>query len=293
MSASQASARVVQATLTWFDKAARDLPWRRSNCTPWGVLVSEVMLQQTQVDRVVPIWHSWLKRWPTPADLAATDLGTVLRAWGRLGYPRRAQRLHAAARVITEQYDGEVPAADDELRALPGVGEYTAAAVRAFAFGQPSVVLDTNVRRVIARAFQGRELPVAHLTKPERMLAQTLVEAAGTEGARWAAAVMELGALVCVARAPRCQECPIRLHCHWQLAGMPANATPRSQQPRFTGSDRQVRGLILARLREGSVPIGTMDLVWPDADQRQRALIALQAEGLVVTRRGRYRLPDR
>ncbi len=293
MSASQASARVVQATLTWFDKAARDLPWRRSNCTPWGVLVSEVMLQQTQVDRVVPIWHSWLERWPTPADLAATDLGTVLRAWGRLGYPRRAQRLHAAARVITEQYDGEVPAADDELRALPGVGEYTAAAVRAFAFGQPSVVLDTNVRRVIARAFQGRELPVAHLTKPERMLAQTLVEAAGTEGARWAAAVMELGALVCVARAPRCQECPIRLHCHWQLAGMPANATPRSQQPRFTGSDRQVRGLILARLREGSVPIGTMDLVWPDADQRQRALIALQAEGLVVTRRGRYRLPDR
>jgi A/G-specific adenine glycosylase len=289
----QATPTLVQATLAWFTKAARDLPWRRNTCTPWGVLVSEVMLQQTQVDRVVPVWQAWLERWPTSADLADADLAAILRAWGRLGYPRRAQRLHAAARVLVDQYDGQVPDDDAALRALPGVGEYTAAAVRAFAFGQPSVVLDTNVRRVITRAYSGVALPAAHLTNTERTLAATLVQSAGRHGARWSAAVMELGALVCTTRGPLCHDCPIRAQCSWFQTGSPANAAPRRKQPRFTGSDRHVRGLILARLREGSVPIASMDLVWPNDDQRQRALLALQAEGLVTNTRGRYRLPDR
>ncbi|MFM8895832.1 MAG: A/G-specific adenine glycosylase [Actinomycetales bacterium] len=288
----QATPTLVQATLAWFTKAARDLPWRRDSCTPWGVLVSEVMLQQTQVDRVLPVWLAWLERWPTHGDLAAANLGSVLRAWGRLGYPRRAQRLHAAAKVLVDQYHGRVPDDDAALRALPGVGEYTAAAVRAFAFGQPSVVLDTNVRRVIARACSGMALPAAHLTNIERTLAATLVQTAGDEGARWSAAVMELGALVCTTRGPLCGDCPIQAQCSWYQAGRPANVVPRRQQPRFTGSDRQVRGLILAQLREGSVPVAAMDLIWPIDDQRQRALVALQAEGLVITRRGRYRLPD-
>ncbi|MFM7145362.1 MAG: A/G-specific adenine glycosylase [Actinomycetales bacterium] len=288
----QATPTLVQATLAWFTKAARDLPWRRDSCTPWGVLVSEVMLQQTQVDRVLPVWLAWLERWPTPGDLAAADLGSVLRAWGRLGYPRRAQRLHAAAKVLVDQYHGRVPDDDAALRALPGVGEYTAAAVRAFAFGQPSVVLDTNVRRVIARACSGMALPAAHLTNIERTLAATLVQTAGDEGARWSAAVMELGALVCTTRGPLCGDCPIQAQCSWYQAGSPSNVGPRRQQPRFTGSDRQVRGLILAQLREGSVPVAAMDLIWPIDDQRQRALVALKAEGLVITRRGRYRLPD-
>lgn len=291
MSANQASTAVVQATMVWFADAARDLPWRHPSCTPWGVLVSEVMLQQTQVDRVVPVWQAWLDRWPTPADLASTDLASVLRAWGRLGYPRRAQRLHAASIVITEQHGGLVPDQDEALRALPGVGEYTAAAVRAFAFGEPSVVLDTNVRRVLARAIQGQAMPGTHLTNAERTLATTLLHTAGRRGARWSAAVMELGALVCTARSPQCGQCPIRDSCAWQQAGQPANAMPRRQQPRFAGSNRQVRGLILAKLREGSVPTATMDLIWPDTDQRQRALDTLQAEGLVIKRRGRYRLP--
>lgn len=292
ISGNEARTMVVQATLSWFTVAARDLPWRRAECTPWGVLVSEVMLQQTQVDRVVPIWQAWLARWPTPADLAATDLATVLRAWGRLGYPRRAQRLHSASIVITQQHGGQVPEQDDALRALPGVGEYTAAAVRAFAFGQPAVVLDTNVRRVIARACEGTALPLPHLTNAERILATTLLESASGAAARWSAAVMELGALICTARNPRCGDCPIRAYCTWYRTDMPDNAGPRRQQPRFAGSDRQVRGLILARLREGSMPTETIDLIWPDAEQRMRALSALQAEGLVVQKRGSYALPS-
>src|SRR3954470_7118450 len=134
----------------WYADNARDLPWRRPDVSPWAVLVSEVMLQQTPVARVVPAWQEWMQRWPTPADLAAEPAGEAVRAWGRLGYPRRALRLHTAARAIVEQHGGEVPASYDDLRALPGVGDYTAAAVATFAHGRRHVVLDTNVRRVLA-----------------------------------------------------------------------------------------------------------------------------------------------
>lgn len=282
---------LVNGTLRWFDAAARDLPWRRSDCGPWGVLVSEVMLQQTQVDRVLPVWQAWLARWPTPMDLARTDLGTVLRAWGRLGYPRRAQRLHAAAVIITEQFSGQVPTEEVALRSLPGVGEYTAAAVRAFAFGEPAVVLDTNIRRVIARTLRTQALPDNQVTNAERALAASLVAVAADRGARWSAAVMELGALICTARSPKCPQCPVARSCAWQVQGQPATAPHRRRQPRYAGSDRQVRGLILGRLRQGDLPTAEVDFIWPDAGQRQRALQSLQADGLIVQGSDGYRLP--
>src|SRR5690606_7452204 len=138
----------------WFDHAARDLPWRRPECSPWGVLVSEIMLQQTPVVRVLPAWMSWMERWPTPAHLAAASQADAVRAWDRLGYPRRAKRLWECAGEIVRRHGGEVPDDEEELLALPGIGAYTAAAVRSFAFGRRAVVLDTNVRRVIARAWR-------------------------------------------------------------------------------------------------------------------------------------------
>ncbi|TKR22459.1 A/G-specific adenine glycosylase, partial [Cellulomonas hominis] len=194
--------------VAWFDAHARDLPWRHPDRTPWGVLVSEVMLQQTPVVRVEPAWRAWFARWPEPADLAAASPADVLRAWDRLGYPRRALRLQECARAVVERHGGVVPSDADALLALPGIGEYTAAAVRAFAFGLRSVVLDTNVRRVLARVAAGAALPAPALTVGERRLAQAFVPADDARAARWAAASMELGALVCTARSPRCGACP-------------------------------------------------------------------------------------
>ncbi len=189
--------------LTWFDACARDLPWRRPDCTPWGVLVSEIMLQQTPVTRVLPLWQHWLARWPTPADLAAEAPGEAVLMWGRLGYPRRALRLHAAAVTIVERHDGQVPDDHDALLALPGIGGYTAAAVASFAFGRRHPVLDTNVRRLLARAVAGTAQPAtASPTRSESDLAVRLLPEHAARAARWAAATMELGALVCTARAP-------------------------------------------------------------------------------------------
>ena len=157
--------------LQWYDEHARDLPWRRTTATAWGVLVSELMLQQTPVARVLPVYDAWLDRWPTPGDLAAAPVGDAIRAWGRLGYPRRAIRLHAAAVAITEQHGGAVPDTYDALHALPGVGDYTASAVLAFAFGRRQAVLDTNVRRVLARVVTGVEFPPTAVTAAERSVA--------------------------------------------------------------------------------------------------------------------------
>ena len=192
----------------WFDGHARELPWRAADRTPWGVLVSEVMLQQTPVSRVVPAWEAWMRRWPEPADLAGETPGEAVRQWDRLGYPRRALRLHACAVAVVDQHAGRVPESAADLRALPGVGEYTAAAVRAFAFGRRSVVLDTNVRRVLARFAGGQEHPAPSLSVAERSRAEAMVPADDTEAARWSVAVMELGALVCTASAPRCSAVP-------------------------------------------------------------------------------------
>jgi A/G-specific adenine glycosylase len=285
----------VQALLDWYDRTARDLPWRRADATPWGVLVSEVMLQQTPVSRVLPAYQSWIERWPTPSGLAAATPGDAVRAWGRLGYPRRALRLHECATVLVEQHGGEVPTDLEALLCLPGVGAYTARAVAAFAFGQRQPVVDTNVRRVVARAFRGQgEAGPASATRDQAAVA-ALLPAEPAHAARVSVALMELGAMLCSARTPRCADCPLRETCAWRLAGAPAYAGPRSRPQRFTGTDRQVRGLLLEVLRGSTAPVprAALDIVWPDARQRDRALNALIVDGLVdPLPDGRYALPS-
>jgi A/G-specific adenine glycosylase len=278
------AAAVREAVVAWFDAHARDLPWRAPDRTPWGVLVSEVMLQQTPVVRVEPAWRAWMQRWPEPAGLAAASPADVLRAWDRLGYPRRALRLQECARVLVERHDGLVPSGEAALLALPGVGEYTAAAVRAFAFGLRSVVLDTNVRRVLARVAEGAALPAPALTVGERRLAQAFVPDDDAGAARWAAASMELGAVVCTARSPRCDVCPVRELCAWRLAGAPPDVHAlRRRTQAWAGTDRQVRGRIMALLREAlePAPADAVAAVWPDDAQRDRCLASLLADGLV------------
>ena len=280
--------------LEWYAHHARDLPWRAPDVTPWGVLVSEVMLQQTPVDRVLPVYLDWLARWPRPADLAADAAGEAVRRWGRLGYPRRALRLHDAATAVVTRHGGGVPSSYDDLLALPGVGSYTAAAVASFAFGGRHAVLDTNVRRVLARAVVGQEQPAPQLSAAERALAESLVPDEPAVAARWAVAVMELGALVCTSRDPRCTECPLAGACAWQSTGKPAYDGPRRPPQAFSGTDRQVRGLLLAVLRDapGPVPAAALDAVWADAVQRRRALAGLLDDGLVVAREaGDFALP--
>ena len=266
--------------LRWYDRHERPLPWRSS--TPWGVLVSEFMLQQTPVDRVLPLWHGWLERWPRPADLAGATQADVIRAWGRLGYPRRARYLHLAAVRITSDHGGQVPDDEDALRALPGVGEYTAAAVRAFAFGRRSVVLDTNVRRVLARAVDGRARPTPAISAGERATAAAVWPRPDARSARWSAAVMELGALVCTARSPACGSCPVRGRCAWLAAGSPADDAPARRKAVYEGSDRQARGAVLAVARaRDEIPTGDLAALWPDDAQRERAVAGLLADGLL------------
>ncbi len=279
--------------LTWYAENARDLPWRRAVVTPWAVLVSEVMLQQTPVARVEPVYLAWLARWPTPADLAAEAPGAAVRMWGRLGYPRRALRLHAAAVEVVDRYGGELPAGLAGLRSLPGVGDYTAAAVASFAHGGRHPVLDTNVRRVLARASGGVAGAAPAVTVAERVAADALLPDEPAVAARWAVAVMELGALVCTSRAPRCDGCPVRELCAWRAAGFPAyDGAVRRPQP-FAGTDRQVRGLIMAVLRatDGPVPVDAVDSVWAEDEQRKRALESLLADGLAVRTGATLHLP--
>ncbi|WP_296665282.1 A/G-specific adenine glycosylase [Demequina sp.] len=275
---------MVDAVRAWYRETGRDLPWRDGRTSPWGVLVSEVMLQQTPVVRVEPVWRAWMERWPTPADLAAAEQADAVRAWGRLGYPRRAKRLWECARAMVERHGGEVPASLEDLRALPGVGEYTAAAVASFAFGRRAVVLDTNVRRVVGRAWGALALPAAHQTAAERALAASLVPAADADAAEWAVASMELGALVCTARVARCDECPLAGTCAWRAAGNPGlEAAPRRTQP-WHGTDRQVRGRIMALLRAATAPVdvtGHVTLEDVDPGQLDRCLESLVVDGLV------------
>lgn len=280
-----------ESVTAWFAEHARDLPWRHPDCSPWGILVSEVMLQQTPVNRVVGPWRTWLVQWPTPAALAADTAGHAVRAWGRLGYPRRALRLHAAAIAIEERHDGQVPRDVADLLALPGVGTYTAAAVASFAFGEAHPVLDTNVRRVLARLFQGIEFPESSPRAVERQFAAAIMPV-GSEAA-WAAASMELGALVCTAANPSCLMCPVSSHCEWFRAGRPQQARSTRRGRTFVGSDRQVRGMLLQILRDNdeAVPRHRLDSIWADASQRDRALASLISDGLVVHRNGCYQLP--
>ncbi|GAA4698410.1 A/G-specific DNA-adenine glycosylase [Promicromonospora umidemergens] len=285
MTAREATRRtaVRSGVVHWFDGAARDLPWRAPDRTPWGVLVSEVMLQQTPVVRVEPAWRAWLEQWPTPADLAHAATADVLRAWGRLGYPRRALRLQECARVVVERHGGVVPGTEAELRDLPGVGEYTAAAVLAFAYGKRSVVVDTNVRRVLARAVGGAALPAPSYTAAERALATALAPDGDTDAARWAAASMELGALVCTAKAPKCGACPVAALCAWRQAGSPPDAhAERRRTQAWAGTDRQARGRVMAELRQADEPVdrALLTSLWHDPRQLDRAIAGLVEDGL-------------
>jgi A/G-specific adenine glycosylase len=269
--------------IAWYDENARDLPWRQPGTTAWGVLVSEVMLQQTPVVRVEPAWRSWMTRWPTPAALAADPPSEAIRMGGRLGYPRRAMRLHACAAAMVERHNGEVPSDLDQLLALPGVGTYTGRAVATFAYGQRHPVVDTNVRRVVSRAVEGKPDAGPTTTAADLTAMADLLPADEPRAARASIAFMELGAIVCTARAPRCPQCPFQAVCAWRLSGAPPLAGPSRKPQRYAGTDRQVRGLLLEVLRHatGPVPRQRLDLVWTNEIQRARALAGLVEDGLV------------
>jgi A/G-specific adenine glycosylase len=278
------------ALLDWYQHARRDLPWRRPGVTPWQIVVSEFMLQQTPVARVQPVWEDWVRRWPTPSATAAASAADVLRAWGKLGYPRRAKRLHECATVIARDHDDVVPDDVDTLLTLPGVGEYTARAIVCFAYHARVPVVDTNVRRVVARAVRGQA--------DAKPTARDLDEVAGllpkgNAAPTFSVALMELGAIVCTARAPRCGVCPV-IRCAWRAAGQPA--LPGAVRPvqRYAGTDRQVRGRLLDILRGNDSPVSRaqLDVAWTsDIAQRDRALESLLADGLVErTSDGRFAL---
>jgi A/G-specific adenine glycosylase len=276
--------------VAWYADHARELPWRGPHVSPYQVLVSEVMLQQTPVARVLPAYEAWVTRWPTPEALADDEPGEAVRMWGRLGYPRRALRLHAACVAVVERYGGQLPTTVEELLTLPGVGDYTARAVAVFALRQRHAVVDTNVRRVVARLVEGvSDAPVRKADLP-------LVEGLLPEDAPTASiALMELGALVCTAREPACTRCPVSAACAWLAAGRPALDAPVKRPQSYAGTDRQVRGLLLGVLRDATGPVPAAQLrVWSDETQRARALDGLVADGLVdPLPDGRYALPSR
>lgn len=266
-----------EAIINWFAANKRDLPWR--NSTPWGVMVSEFMLQQTPVVRVLPKWNEWMSRWPTPQDLASASTAEIITAWGRLGYPRRALRLHEGAKIISRNFNGKVPDTEEGLRALPGIGDYTAAAIVAFAYDARSLVLDINIRRLFARALDGVEAPKSSPSNQERIARMELIPDADAH--IWAAATMELGALICTSRNPKCEECPLVSMCQWRAAGYPASDLPRKIQS-WHGTDRQCRGVIVQALRENSVlNKGELGKLWPDESQIEKALSTLIKDGLI------------
>jgi A/G-specific adenine glycosylase len=285
---------IAACVTAWYDRNARDLPWRRPGFSAWGTLVSEFMLQQTPVNRVVPRLDEWLARWPTPADLAAVPPGEAVRAWSSLGYPRRALWLHACAVAITERHDGVVPHSVEALLALPGIGDYTARAVAAFAYGKRHPVVDTNIRRVLARAVAGQGEPAPPSTKRDLAAMDAMLPDGEVEARAFNAGMMELGALVCTARSPHCDVCPLRNICAWRSAGYPRYEGQRKPvQKRYEGSDRYVRGLIMRELRGSHVPVTDAEIeqLWEGAAQRKRALASLVSDGLAVRGEGGYLLP--
>jgi A/G-specific adenine glycosylase len=280
-----------RAVLDWAPEGWRELPWRRTR-DPWAVLVSELMLQQTQVARVVPRWREFMARWPTPASCAVEAPAEVVRAWAGLGYNRRALNVHRSAVAIVERHGGEMPSDLAALLALPGIGPYTARAVLAFAFGRDVGVLDTNAGRVVARAAAGRPLP-----RPEaQRLADALVPAG--QGWAWNQAVLDLGATVCTARSPACRRCPLETTCRWRRHGGPdpaiGSAGSSGRQSAFEGSHRQGRGRLLAALRAGPVEAAGLATAcgWPgEADRAAGVAAGLVDDGFArLTGGGRLEL---
>lgn len=278
--------------LGWYDRHRRDLPWRHPDVTPWQIMVSEFMLQQTPVSRVEPIWRDWIARWPTPSATAAAGAGEIVRAWGKLGYPRRAKRLHECAIVIARDHGDEVPDDVEVLLTLPGVGSYTARAIACFAYQQSVPVVDTNVRRVVARVVHGKaDAGAASATRDHAHVSALLPN--DSTAHTFSAALMELGATVCTARSPKCGLCPLSV-CQWREAGFPASEGPARRPQAYAGTDRQVRGRLLDVLRGNDLPVTSdqLDVVWlRDTVQRDRALESLLADGLVAkTSDGRFAL---
>ncbi|GAA1947435.1 A/G-specific adenine glycosylase [Microbacterium deminutum] len=279
--------------IAWYRVNARDLPWRRPGFGAWGVLVSEFMLQQTPVGRVIPHLEAWLTRWPTPSALAADAPAEAVHQWANLGYPRRALWLHRAAVEIRDRHGGIVPQDVDALLALSGIGDYTARAVAVFAYGDRHPVVDTNTRRVLARAIEGRSQPGPPSRRDLDAMA-AILPARSDDAAIVDAAAMELGATVCTARSPRCGACPIADRCAWRAAGYPDTGEERRRQARYEGSDRQARGAVLRVLRDAApLPVRLEDLVsdWPDRLQRDRAIDSLIVDGLAEASDGALRLP--
>ncbi len=286
------NAELADVVRSWYALARRDLPWRGPHVDAWSVLVSEVMLQQTPVSRVVPAYEAWVVRWPTPQALAADAPGEAVRMWGRLGYPRRALRLHACAVAVVERFGGALPRTVPELLELPGVGDYTARAVAAFAYRQRVPVVDTNVRRVVARSVEG--VADAAVSKRDLALVEALLPLDPEQAATASIAFMELGALVCTARAPRCPVCPLAATCAWVAAGRPDLDAPVRRAQAFAGTDRQVRGRLMAVLRDAPGPVSSaaMAAAWDEPVQRARALDGLVVDGLVdPLPDGTYALP--
>ncbi|OJX70319.1 MAG: adenine glycosylase [Micrococcales bacterium 73-13] len=293
MSEGAAPPDVAAAASAWYREHGRDFLWRRPGMTPWAIYLIEVMAQQTQIERAARVALEWIERWPSPSALAATPPSEILKAWDRLGYPRRALALHRAATAMAAEHGDEVPRDLTALLALPGVGPYTAAAVASFAYGQRVPVVDTNIRRVLARAIVGVESLAPSARRDAELMDSILPEDA--EAAKVTnVAVMELGALVCTPRAPRCEACPIADACAWRAAGYPlADAPRRTRQPRFAGSDREARGLVMAELRSADRPVGLDELavVVTDPERLARALSGLLHDGLAVAADGGYALP--
>jgi A/G-specific adenine glycosylase len=279
--------------IAWYRTNARALPWREPGFGAWGVLVSEFMLQQTPVNRVIPHLEAWLERWPTPDALAAEPPAEAVKQWANLGYPRRALWLHRAAVEIRDRHAGVVPRDVDALLALSGIGDYTARAVAVFAYGEPHPVVDTNTRRVLARAIEGRSQP-GPPSKRDLAAMSAQLPREDAAAAIMNAAAMELGAVVCTARTPRCEACPLAHVCAWRAAGYPDTGDDRRRQARYEGSDRQARGAVLRALRDAEAHAVRLDDViadWPDARQRDRAIDSLIADGLAEASGGVLRLP--
>lgn len=278
-----------QEIITWFKENQRDLPWRKSDA--WGVLVSEIMLQQTPVQRVLPVYQEWMKRWPSAAELAKATPAEVITAWGRLGYPRRALRLHQCAKIVSTELNNQLPRTEIELRKLPGIGEYTAAAIIAFAFKESSLVLDINIRRLFSRLYRGEEMPTSAPTKAERVEYEAYIPSKGAH--IWAAATMELGALVCTAKKPLCGRCPVADKCQWRSLDYPSTDRAKRTQS-WHGTDRQCRGTIVQALRDNpKLSKRELNLLWDVPSQVEKAILTLLDDGLITEqRKGIFSLPQ-